>query len=292
MRWWCSSVSEPWTWQWQAYPGVWLASLALAIPYLMAMRRREGPNPGRGRKTGFWLAGVALFWLASDWPLGLLGSSYLASAHMVQFLIYVLGAAPLLMLGTPEWMARKVLSKLRLYRGVTLLARPLVAGITYNVLLILTHSPLMVDNLRSTQTGSFVMDLIWLLMGLILWLPILSPLPEQSRYSYPSKMLYVFLAGAIVPVIPAAFLTWSTYPLYSTYELAPRVAGISAVDDQQAAGMIMKVAAIPVIWGTLLAMMMRWSNAAEATDRYRQPKTSRNATAPTLDDQLDQKEPG
>lgn len=145
------------------------------------------------------------------------------------------------------------------------------------MLLIVTHSPVVVDNLRATQAGSFGMDLMWLIMGLIVWLPILSPLPEQSRYSYPSKMLYLFLAAAIVPVIPAAFLTFSTYPLYSTYELAPPVHSISTVDDQQAAGMIMKIAAIPVIWGTLLIMMMRWATASEATDRHRR-RSGANST--------------
>ena len=93
-------------------------------------------------------------------------------------------------------------------------------------------------------------------------------------------MLYLFLAAGIVPVIPAGFLTWSTYPLYSTYALAPRVLDISAVDDQQAAGMLMKVAAIPVIWGTLLVMMMRWATAAEATDRHRRPRPDSSSTTP------------
>ncbi len=40
--------------------------------------------------------------------MGTLGAGYLASVHMAQYLLYTLVAAPLLMLGTPEWMVRPI----------------------------------------------------------------------------------------------------------------------------------------------------------------------------------------
>ena len=48
--------------------------------------------------------------------------------------------------------------KLRIYRLVRVLARPLVAGLLYNAILIATHAPLTVDAFRSNQLGSFVLD--------------------------------------------------------------------------------------------------------------------------------------
>lgn len=262
---WCASVAAPWEWAPRLYPGIWAAMAALIVPWVLATRahRRAVPDERPVRHHGRYFAGgMVVLWLATDWPLGLLGASYLASAHMLQYLMYVLGAAPLLLLGTPEWMARRLLSRLRAYGLASHLARPLTAGIVYNVVLVATHAPVATDLLRANEFGSFLMDAVWLLSGLILWLPILSPLPEHSDRGYGQKMIYLFLAATVVPVFPASFLTFSEFPLYETYELAPRVFdGLTAGDDQAMAGLVMKVGSIPVIWATLLAMMNRWARA-------------------------------
>lgn len=262
---WCSSITSNWTWDVRLYPGVWLFVGLLAGSYLLAQGRRSrsgAPNPQRRRHTAQFLAGVAGFWVASDWPIGLLGASYLSSAHMLQYLLYSLVAAPLLLLGTPEWMARRILGRLRLYRAGLVAARPLVAGVFYNLVLLVTMAPATTDTLRAYQVGSFAMDIVWLLAGFVLWLPIVSPLPEHRRLGYGAKMAYLFVAATVVPVLPASFLTFSEFPLYSTYELAPRVfTGLSAGADQAAAGLVMKIGSIPIIWGTLLVMMVRWGEA-------------------------------
>jgi putative membrane protein len=260
MRFWCSTLEAPWSWQFRAYPGIWLAVASLLAPYLVAQARRGEPNPERRRHTLLYLAGVLAFWLATDWPLGLLGASYLAWAHMVQFLVYTIVAAPLILLGTPEWMARRLLERLRLYRLTLKLSRPLLAGLGFNALLVVTHAPPTVDTLRASQFGSFAMDLVWLAMGLLVWLPILSPLPEHRMTNYGAKMVYMFLALGVVPAVPASFLTFSSFPLYATYELAPRVNGLDANTDQQLAGLVMKLGGIPIVWGTILVMMYRWAD--------------------------------
>ncbi|MDG2040964.1 MAG: cytochrome c oxidase assembly protein [Ilumatobacter sp.] len=258
MQFWCSTIEVPWTWNFRAYPGIWAMVVLISLPYLMAMRRRQGPNSDTSAKTRFFLAGVLVFWVATDWPLGLLGASYLASAHMVQYLLYTLVAAPLMLLGVPEWMARQMLGRPSVHRTALRLSRPVTAGVVFNLTLIFTHSPWAVDTLRSTQFGSFAMDIIWLLSGFVLWILILSPLPEMTGSQYPVKMAYLFLAAGVVPAIPGGFLTFATFPLYSTYELAPRFHSLAADTDQQIAGLVMKLGGIPIVWGTMLAMMMKW----------------------------------
>ena len=71
-------------------------------------------------------------------------------------------------------------------------------------------------------------------------------------------MTYLFLAMGIVPAVPAGFLTFASFPLYATYELAPRVHGLAADTDQQMAGLIMKLGGIPIVWGTIAVMMVKW----------------------------------
>ena len=72
---------------------------------------------------------------------------------------------------------------------------------------------------------------------------------------------------AKVPIVPAAFLTYADYPLYALYELAPRVNGIAAITDQQAAGLIMKAVADPIIWLAMAVVFFRWQRVEEAADR-------------------------
>lgn len=262
IRWWCTALERPWSWEWIPYPGIWLASIVPIVFYVRAVARHSEPTDRR--KATQFVAGMLVFWVASDWPLGALGAGYLASAHMVQFLLYTLVVAPLLMLGTPEWMARRLVSRVRLYRATTRLSRSMVAcGLIYNLLLIATHAPSTVEALRTNQLGSFVMDAVWLLTGVILWLPILSPVPEGRVSSAPARMIYLFVAASIVSVIPASFLTFTTTPIYAIYELAPRIGAITAREDQQMAGIVMKLATIPVIWTTIAVLWFRWAKSEE-----------------------------
>jgi putative membrane protein len=269
VSWWCTALEAPWEWTWRPYPGVWAAVLLPIVFYFGAKRRRQPRDSDSRRQTAFFLIGMAVFWIASDWPLGTLGAGYLASAHMLQYVLYTLVAAPFLLLGTPEWMGRRFLARIRAYRAVRWLAGSLLAsGIVYNVLLVSTHAPVTVDALRTNALGSFAMDMVWLLSGLVLWTPILARLPEFTRHSPPAKIAYLFATTAIIAIIPASFMTLGEFPLYSTYELAPRFYNLSAVNDQQIAGLIMKVGTIPIIWVTMAAMWIRWANTEAGTPSH------------------------
>jgi putative membrane protein len=288
VTWWCAASTEPWSWAFRAYPGIWLFMGLLLAGYLLAFRRAPaGSGPGDRRKRWAFLAGWLVLWLSTDWPLGTLGAGYLATAHMAQYVLYTMAAAPLLMLGMPEWMLRRALSRLRAYRTVRLLARPLVAGLAFNLVLVATHAPLTVDNLRTNQAGSFLLDVVWLLSALLLWLPVCGPL-DEVKPSYPVRGVYLFLAAGLVPMVPGGFLTFSDTPLYAIYELAPRIGGFDALDDQQAAGAIMKIGNLPLLWPVLAALFMRWGAEDQGpTPRHpapTPPAPSPPAPSPTADD--------
>ena len=236
--------------------------LCLVIPYLVFQRRAPKGLKNERSQRRLFVLGVILLWIATDWPLGLLGASYLASAHMLQFLVYTMAVAPLLLLGVPEWMARRLIGHMRLYRVMSRCSRPVVAGLLFNGMLIFSHSPWAVDNLRASQFGSFAMDFLWLIGGLLVWAPLVSPIPEHRMTSYPGRMAYLFLALGVIPAVPGGFLTFASFPLYATYELAPRGHGLGATTDQQLAGLVMKLGGIPVVWGTIAVLMYRWSEVS------------------------------
>lgn len=258
ITWWCTALARPWDWEWIPYPGIWLAALLPLFFYVRALMRHDGPIDKK--KAVQFVAGIFVFWAASDWPIGTLGAGYLASVHMTQFLLYTLAAAPLLLLGLPEWMARSMLSKLRMEKLVMKLGHSLVvAGVLYNVILLTTHAPPTVQILRTSQFGSFAMDVLWMIGGFILWLPVLSPLPEGRAGSSWAKMAYLFVTTSVVAVIPASFLTFTSTPIYAHYELAPRIGSITALEDQQLAGIVMKIATVPIIWSTIAVLWFRWT---------------------------------
>lgn len=264
ISWWCTALEQPWSWAPIAYPGVWLAVAVPCYFYFRAVRAYPGATTTRQK----WLfaGGMAVFWIASDWPIATLGAGYLASAHMLQFLLYTLGAAPLLMLGTPRWLARRILSRLRAYRTMRFFSRSLVvSAVTYNALLVASHAPGTVDLLRTSQWGSFFMDVVWLIAGIVLWMPVISPLPEL-RVDPLRAIGYLFATTSLVAVIPASLLTFSELPIYSIFELAPRIGSMTARADQQLAGIVMKLGSLPVIWSTIAVIWFRWARSERDLD--------------------------
>jgi cytochrome c oxidase assembly factor CtaG len=221
---------------------------------------------------------VVFLWLASDWPIGSLGAGYLSSVHMLQYMIYTLGAAPLLILGTPSWMLERIMEVTRSRAAVRALSRPLVAAVLFNVVLIATHAPVTVDTLRSTQVGNFALDMVWLASGFLLWMPVISPIDEFRARSAPARIVYLFCAAALIPMIPGGFIAFSPQPLYGTYELAPRV-GPSALDDQQMAGVLMKIGNLPVIWAVMAVIWFRWFEREQRASRERRVARGRSRVA-------------
>jgi putative membrane protein len=95
------------------------------------------------------------------------------------------------------------------------------------------------------------------LSSLIVWMPLLSPLPEVPRFHPLLRMLFLFLQS-VVPTVPASFLTFGDTPLYHFYETVPRLWGVSALHDMQSAGLIMKIGAGTVLWIVVGIVFFRW----------------------------------
>ena len=75
-------------------------------------------------------------------------------------------------------------------------------------------------------------------------------------------MLYLF-TWSIVPTIPASFLTLGSKPLYKFYETVPHLYGLSTMEDQQIAGLIMKIGAGLLLWMTIAVVFFRWASDEE-----------------------------
>jgi cytochrome c oxidase assembly factor CtaG len=260
VSWWCQSTKAPWSWTPKIYVGVWIVMALLVVPYALTMRRRAKTVglDARDKRAILWFSlGAAALWVATDWPIGLLGSGYLLSVHTTIYIIYTMVAAPLMLLGIPAWMARALLDRLHAWGAYRWSVKPWIAAIVLNVALVVTHLPFVVDPFRSSQLGSFVLDAIWLTSGVIGWLPVITPFRGDRIKAPIWKCVYLFVAFGAFPMLPGAFITFSPLPLYRVYELAPRFGSWTPEDDQQLAGALMKVGNVPILWSVIAAVFIK-----------------------------------
>ncbi|MGC2239307.1 MAG: cytochrome c oxidase assembly protein [Acidimicrobiia bacterium] len=217
----------------------------------------DAPRATRGQKWA-WYLGVAFIWFVSGWPIHDIGETALFSVHMVEHMVIGLIVPPLLLLGTPRWLADRTLGHPQVARLLRPLARPVPAFVIFNTTFIVIHWPDLVDWMLTDPWAHFGVHTWLFFASILMWLPVLSPTPAIPRLSPPGQMLYLFFQS-LLPTIPASFLTFSSAPLYSVYGDAAVAWGLTAVSDQTIAGVVMKLGGGFLIWGTIAVIWFRWT---------------------------------
>jgi putative membrane protein len=258
-------------WRWQPHPEVWVLVGGVAALAYYALRV-VGPKvvadgkPVATRQQLAWLGlGIVLLWLASDWPLHDVAEEYLFSAHMIQHMLLTYFVPPVLLLATPEWLARLVLGRGRVKRVFYFLARPVPAAVLFNAFLLFTHVPGVVDLSVQNPVVHYLVHTGLVASAFLLWMPVCGPLPEL-RISYPAQMLYLFVTS-IIPTVPAGWLTFADGVVYSAYDVPARLWGISVTSDQQAAGAIMKLAGGSFLWLVITLRFFQWAAKFSDSDK-------------------------
>ncbi|HRE01319.1 MAG TPA: cytochrome c oxidase assembly protein, partial [Ilumatobacteraceae bacterium] len=126
-------------WAFQAHPEVWLVVVFLVGAWLYAVRV-IGPRvvaPGEPvvttRQRWYFIATIAMFWVASDWPIHDIGEGYLYSLHMLQHMMLTYFLPPLAILSLPEWLLRIIVGDGRAYKVLRFFSKPVVAGVLFNL---------------------------------------------------------------------------------------------------------------------------------------------------------------
>ena len=265
-------------WDWHWHPEMYAGLLLLAGVYLLyvgPLRGRlvqaEVTGPSRWQVVSF-MAGVLLMLFALAGPLHELSDNYLFSAHMAQHMIMTLVVPPLLLLGTPGWLLRPLVRPAVVVKVGRFLTFPLVAFILFNSVFVLWHFPVFYEGALHGHVFHILEHLLFMVTAVIVWWPVLSPLPELPRTSYPAQMLYlIFLSISQTPLF--AVITFSNDVIYSFYATAPRLWDISPLADQQLGGIIMKVTWLIVFLPAICIVFLRWF--------YREEKEGRPEFQPT-----------
>ncbi len=158
--------------------------------------------------------------------------------------------------GLPEpvrtyWIAPLLRSR-RLRRTFSFLTHPFVAWPLYVAATWLWHLPPAYELGLANDNWHFVEHACFLATALLFWYPVVRPYPSRPRW--PKWLLFPYLLLADVQnTLLAAWLTFTPRVLYSHYTRVPRLDGISALDDQHAAGVVMWVPGsvaflLPMFW--------------------------------------------
>lgn len=252
---------------WHPEPLVLGAVLVTGWLYARGVRaawRAAGPGRGIGRAHAAAFAGaLGALALALLTPLDPLGGT-LFSAHMVQHLLLVLVAAPLLALAAPDrafaWALprdarRRVARRVNGTAGRSLggaLGNPLAAFLLHALVLWLWHVPapytaaVESDAVHAAEHASF------LATGVLFWWVVLR---RRRREGAALAVLLVF-ASAMQSGLLGAVLTFATGVWYPVHAEGAALWGMTALEDQQLAGLIMWVPAglVYVVLGGLLAL--------------------------------------
>jgi putative membrane protein len=255
-----------WLWSdWNIEPTIAIGLLVLVAGYLYLTRGENAARPTtRAQKTAF-IAGAVTLFVALGPPLDDWSDHYLLLAHMVQHLLLILLAAPLLLHGIPAWMLEP-LTRNRVTNTIGYwLTRPVVAYAIANAVFVLWHVPLFYEMALRSQPVHVFEHMTMLGVALLAWWPTLGPLPQWPRLALPLHSLYYFamtLPGAAV----GAFITFADPGLYAPYDTAERIFGIDLATDQQVGGLLMWVA-VSVIYLLLITYsFFRWASREEAAD--------------------------
>jgi len=253
-----AGVGDPWAFH--LHLVAWLAIVALACAYALALRHLgvgSGPRtvPTRGQLRCLAGALVALA-LALTWPLADLAAHWSLTALVVQRLLLTLGAAPLLLLAMPSPLLAALTRPAPLDACLETLTRPVVAVVTFTVVAVGTLVTPAVAAQASSPWWRALTDLALLGAGAVLWGPVLRHVPGAHRTVPVGVAAYLFIQS-VIPTFPAIIYVFARHPLYDTFSNVRVAFGISRLVDQQLAGVVAKVATLPVLWSAAWVALMR-----------------------------------
>ncbi len=233
---------------WQFAPLASATLLVLAAAYLTGVRRVAAQHPGcpwPGGRTLAFLAGLGVVAVATQSSLGAY-DDILFSVHMVQHLLLIMVAPPLLVLGRPvtlllhaagnpvhTWVKRAVRSPV-----VTALTWPPVAIVVYCAVVVSTHLTPLMDLVLRNSAAHDAEHVLYLIAGYLFFLPVLGSEPIRWRVPLAGRFL-MLLVVMPVDTLVGVILMIAPGELFPPYLHTGRAWGPSPLADLHAGGILM-----------------------------------------------------
>ena len=239
---------------WSFPPWITAFNLLTALLYLRGWLTLHRSLPNRftiARLIAFG-SGIGILHAALASPIDAF-DPFLLTDHMLQHMLLMMIVPPLLLLGDPvmpllhglpRWATRFVFGPIVRFRPIVLLGRlltyPPVALLLISLAMIGWHLSAPYELALGSPGWHEVEHASFLISSLIFWWPVVQPWPSQPRWNPWMLPVYLLLADFVNSAV-SAFLAFSDRVYYPSYLLVPRLGGISAQNDQVAAGAIMWV---------------------------------------------------
>jgi putative membrane protein len=248
--------------------------VAILIAIYLGACRLIGRKPSRRNAMWFALAMAAILYAHTE--LDELADARIFSMHMLQHLMETFVIPPLMLLGTPGWMMRPWMLSRAIKPIARVLTNPLVAFLIFSAVFVTAHFPPVFELMCRDENFHIVLHLMFMASGLLLWWPILSPMPELPRLSYPAQILYLFLLMIPMTAV-AAPITLATHVIYPWYTEAAHGWGLNAIDDQVLGGLLMWIGQGTYLMIVFTFIFYKWSEEED-----RDVPVLPSATAPEL----------
>jgi putative membrane protein len=250
-----------------AVAAIWYALGAIRL------RARASPSASIGpSRIGAMVAGLSVLAVALVSPIDAFAGGML-SAHMLQHLLVMLLASPLIVWGRPMPVlvaalpraARKALGLLRTSSGFAhfadLVRRPATAWILFSGSIAFWHLPALYRWALGDGSPHALMQLTFLVAGLLFWSVVLEPPGGKRRLDYGGSMLLVF-STAMVTGLPGALLSFARKPIYLEPLGSLNPLGLTPLQDQRLAGLIMWIPMDFVLFAVAGALFVAWLEAS------------------------------
>jgi len=271
---------------WFEDPAVLAPILLMVGLYVWRFRevRREGDTRGATWLHALAFAGAVLALLgALVTPVDGLGGTYLFSAHMVQHVLLGDIAPLLLLLSLSRVMLRPVTRRLvRVERALGPFASPVTAIFLWLGIMYLWHIPALYDAAIESPLLHALEHLSFFAAGIALWWPLIQPIPMRRAMTGLQPLGYIAAAKGGLAAL-GLFLAWSSSAHYPFYEDAPRIWGLSAVEDQNVAGVIMMVEQSMTLVLVMVWVFVRMLARSEEEERRRERLEEAQVPASNVD---------
>src|SRR5215831_10605647 len=250
------------------------------VPGWLRLRQQKPEQFGASRPLAFF-AGLMSIFLAVCSPLDAF-ANLLLTAHMIQHLLLMMVAPPLLLFsdpflpllrGLPTKVSKHGFGPFLAWKTLSSFGRrlthPLVCWMGFVCTTTAWHLPPMYELALRSETLHSVEHVCFLATGLLFWWPVIQPWPSRAQWPRWTMIPYLFLADFQNTAL-SAYLIFCDRVVYPTYATAPRLPGLSALEDQAAAGAIMWVPGSLVF---LIAVGVITINVASSRSRAVRPSS-------------------
>ena len=250
-------------WHWS--PITLAGLIVVCLLYIFAIRsaRRYKPEekPLPARRVVSFIVAVSAIALLLLTPIDTIARTQLFSVHMFQAVMLITLCAPLLLYACPAWLVQPLLANPLVRPIASFLTQPVIASLIFNLNFLLWHAPLFFNFALRNGTFYHVMMVSFLVTALLNWWPLIGPVRELHKMTYPLRMLYAFLDGQPVDIF-AFLLVFSFVVFYPHYAVPPQL-GISAFADQAVGGALLLLPGL-VDLGVMSPLFFRWLGQLEA----------------------------